>query len=98
VEDPDRSWPRFKTDNASSWYINVERRSDEALLLACAERYFPAGGGSTMALRARIFTNTPDEHFILDGNLNPLAVDPFRVVRRQEHQSKTCVSLPSKCI
>ncbi|MDO9710615.1 N-methyl-L-tryptophan oxidase [Paracraurococcus lichenis] len=39
---------------------------DEAILRAFAGRYFPQGTGPTMALRACIFTNTPDEHFILD--------------------------------
>ena len=39
---------------------------DERLLRAFAERYFPGGAGATMALRACLFTNTPDEHFILD--------------------------------
>ena len=29
-------------------------------------RYFPAANGPTMALRTCMFTNTPDEHFILD--------------------------------
>jgi sarcosine oxidase len=39
---------------------------DEALLREFAETYFPSGAGPTMALRTCIFTNTPDEHFILD--------------------------------
>jgi sarcosine oxidase len=39
---------------------------DERLLRAFAERYFPDGAGATMALRACLFTNTPDEHFVLD--------------------------------
>jgi sarcosine oxidase len=39
---------------------------DERLLRAFAERRFPDGAGPTMALRACLFTNTPDEHFILD--------------------------------
>jgi len=39
---------------------------DEALLRRFGERYFPDGTGPTMALRACMFTNTPDEHFILD--------------------------------
>ncbi len=39
---------------------------DERLLRAFAGRYFPAGNGPTMALRDCMFTNTPDEHFILD--------------------------------
>jgi sarcosine oxidase len=39
---------------------------DEALLRQFAARYFPDGAGPTMALRACMFTNAPDEHFILD--------------------------------
>ena len=39
---------------------------DERLLRAFGERYFPDGSGDTMALRSCLFTNTPDEHFILD--------------------------------
>jgi sarcosine oxidase len=42
---------------------NVE---DEAILRGFAERYFPDGAGSTLAMQTCIFTNTPDEHFILD--------------------------------
>jgi len=40
--------------------------ADEALLRDFAARYFPAGAGPTLSLRACMFTNTPDEHFILD--------------------------------
>ncbi len=40
--------------------------TDEALLRSFGERYFPDGTGETLALRACMFTNTPDEHFILD--------------------------------
>ncbi len=40
--------------------------ADEALLRTFGERYFPTGSGATMALRTCMFTNTPDEHFILD--------------------------------
>ena len=39
---------------------------DERLLRQFAARYFPDGAGATMALRACMFTNTPDEHFIID--------------------------------
>ena len=39
---------------------------DEALLRQFGERYFPLGSGSTMALRTCMFTNTLDEHFIID--------------------------------
>ena len=40
--------------------------ADEKLLRDFSELYFPDGSGATMALRACMFTNTPDEHFILD--------------------------------
>jgi sarcosine oxidase len=40
--------------------------ADEALLRAFGERYFPDGSGATLALRSCMFTNTPDEHFVLD--------------------------------
>jgi sarcosine oxidase len=40
--------------------------ADEALLRTFSHRYFPDGNGATMALRSCMFTNTPDEHFILD--------------------------------
>jgi len=40
--------------------------ADEAPLRAFAQRYFPSGAGPTLALRASMFTNTPDEHFIVD--------------------------------
>jgi len=39
---------------------------DESLLRSFAERYFPQGAGATLALRACMFTNTADEHFIVD--------------------------------
>jgi len=42
------------------------RPGDETVLRAFAERYFPAAAGPTEMLRACMFTNSPDEHFILD--------------------------------
>jgi sarcosine oxidase len=39
---------------------------DEAVLRRFTERYFPQGAGPTMSLKTCLFTNTPDEHFILD--------------------------------
>ena len=39
---------------------------DEELLRAFARRYFPEGEGATLMLKACMFTNTPDRHFILD--------------------------------
>ena len=39
---------------------------DERMLRSFAKRYFPQGAGTTLALRACMFTNTADEHFIVD--------------------------------
>ncbi len=39
---------------------------DEAALRRCLERYLPRANGPVMALRSCIYTNTPDEDFILD--------------------------------
>jgi sarcosine oxidase len=39
---------------------------DERLLRTFAAKYFPEGAGPTLALQTCLFTNTPDEHFILD--------------------------------
>lgn len=39
---------------------------DEQLLRVFANKYFPDGAGPTMALKTCMFTNSPDEHFILD--------------------------------
>jgi sarcosine oxidase len=41
------------------------RPDDEAVLRAFAERYVPDGAGPTVMLKACIFTNSPDEHFLL---------------------------------
>ncbi len=39
--------------------------ADEELLRSYADRYFPTGAGPTMQLTTCLFTNTPDNHFIL---------------------------------
>lgn len=39
---------------------------DEELLREFASRYFPQGAGPTMSLKACMFTNSPDKHFIID--------------------------------
>jgi len=36
------------------------------VLRSAAERYFPDAAGPTTALKACMFTNSPDEHFIID--------------------------------
>ena len=42
------------------------RPGDEAALRAFAERYLPDGAGPTEMLKACMFTNSPDEHFLID--------------------------------
>ena len=39
---------------------------DARLLHDFARRYFPEGAGPLMSLRVCMFTNTADEHFVLD--------------------------------
>jgi sarcosine oxidase len=39
---------------------------DEEVLREGIRRYFPDADGPTMAMKACLFTNSPDEHFILD--------------------------------
>ncbi|HWN71413.1 MAG TPA: N-methyl-L-tryptophan oxidase [Haliangium sp.] len=39
---------------------------DEEVLRAGIRRYFPDANGPTMAMKTCLFTNSPDEHFILD--------------------------------
>lgn len=39
---------------------------DEMVLRGFTRRYMPLAAGPTLALKTCIFTNTPDEHFILD--------------------------------
>ncbi len=39
---------------------------DEAVLRRCIARYFPDADGPVMSLHSCMFTNTPDEHFIID--------------------------------
>ncbi|MFL5447076.1 MAG: N-methyl-L-tryptophan oxidase [Gemmatimonadales bacterium] len=45
-------------------------QEDERLLRAFAERYFPDAAGPTLMLKTCLFTNSPDEHFILDRHPN----------------------------
>ena len=39
---------------------------DEAVLRQFAEKYFPDGAGATSSMQVCMFTNSPDEHFIID--------------------------------
>ena len=44
----------------------VANAQDEATLRVFAERYFPDGAGETLDTQVCMFTNSPDEHFIVD--------------------------------
>jgi len=46
--------------------IKTVNGEDEALLRSAVEKYFPKANGTTMTLKTCMFTNTPDEHFIVD--------------------------------
>ena len=39
---------------------------DEEVLREAIRRYFPDAEGDTLAMKTCLFTNSPDEHFILD--------------------------------
>lgn len=41
-------------------------REDEEVLREAIRRYFPDAGGPTLGMKTCMFTNSPDEHFILD--------------------------------
>ncbi len=57
-------------------------QEDEELLRAFARRYFPEGAGPTLMLKACLFTNSPDRHFILDRHPGASeVVDRRRVLR-----------------
>ena len=42
------------------------REEDEAVLRQAVARYFPDANGPALSLKVCMFTNTPDEHFIID--------------------------------
>ncbi len=57
----------FETINPDHFEREPNKR-DEQVLRQFAEKYFPDGAGPTMALKSCIFTNSPDEHFIIDAH------------------------------
>jgi sarcosine oxidase len=54
IVDPDR------------WDRSVIEAEDEAVLRAGTRHYFPGADGPALTLKSCMFTNTPDEHFIID--------------------------------
>jgi sarcosine oxidase len=48
------------------WDRSVVEPEDEAVLRAATSRYLPDADGPALTLKTCMFTNTPDEHFIID--------------------------------
>ena len=48
--------------------VDAPRPEDERVLRDAAERYFPTGAGPTMRLATCVYTNSPDERFIVDAH------------------------------
>lgn len=46
--------------------LRAPDQADEDVLRAFVSRYTPMANGPTLALRTCIFTNSPDEHFVID--------------------------------
>ena len=71
---PSYGIPGFKLGMFNHFYEQVDpdtmdrepNARDEAALRQFTERYFPEAAGPTLALKTCMFTNTPDEHFIID--------------------------------
>ncbi len=63
-------------------------QEDEEVMRRVVSRYFPDANGPTMALVACMFTNTPDEHFIIDAL--PGAPNVFVAAGFSGHGFKFC--------
>ncbi|CAN5807690.1 N-methyl-L-tryptophan oxidase [soil metagenome] len=57
---------RGEVVDPDTWERGAVTAADEAVLRECTGRYFPDADGPTLSLKACLFTNTPDEHFIID--------------------------------
>lgn len=69
--------------------------ADESSLRAAVSRYFPAANGPLQQARACLFTNTPDEHFIIDRA--PSAPDVLLVSPCSGHGFKFCSVIGEIC-
>ncbi len=56
----------FEEAGPADWLDREAHPYDEAMLREFAARYFPDATGPTMSLKACLFTNTPDNHFLID--------------------------------
>jgi sarcosine oxidase len=57
---------RGEVVDPETWDRHHLEPEDEAVLRAATARYFPDADGPTLTLKTCLFTNTPDEHFIID--------------------------------
>lgn len=61
---------RYHHLNEATTPDTIDRKlhdGDEAVLRSAVSRYFPDADGPTVALKTCMFTNTPDEHFLIDA-------------------------------
>ncbi|WP_435152591.1 N-methyl-L-tryptophan oxidase [Haladaptatus sp. DFWS20] len=70
---PEYGVPGYKVGKYNHFHEQVNpdemaepNRADERVLRDFTERYFPDAAGPTMRLETCLFTNSPDEHFIVD--------------------------------
>ncbi len=57
---------RRQVVDPDSWDRSLIEAEDVAVIRAAVSRYLPDADGPTLTLKTCMFTNTPDEHFILD--------------------------------
>ena len=57
---------RRQVVDPEAWDRSVIEPEDEPMLRAALSRYLPKANGPTLSLKTCMFTNTPDEHFIID--------------------------------
>jgi sarcosine oxidase len=58
---------RGEVVDPDTWERGAVTAADESVLRECTGRYFPDADGPTLSLKTCLFTNTPDEHFIIDA-------------------------------
>jgi sarcosine oxidase len=57
---------RRQVVDPDAWDRSAIEPEDEAVLRAATSRYLPLADGPALTLKTCLFTNTPDEHFIID--------------------------------
>ncbi len=57
---------RRQVVDPDDWDRSVIEPEDEPVLRAALSRYLPEANGPALSLKTCMFTNTPDEHFIID--------------------------------